>query len=302
VTSLLHIRRKFTGKERDIESGLDNFGARYDNSALGRFMTPDWAAKPTTVPYAKFGDPQSLNLYAYVGNGPLNRVDTGGHLFTTPMLMAMAEDAEADYACGWCTSQPSPASDGHANGTDPASTAQTGQSQPDGSAQNLDSSADAAKSSAQRSGAVSSTKVGGVWVNAYGGTAAQRTDELAAFSQDLTHSERGKDMLKALEGRKSGLFGLWGSPKPFDIIQMASGGSYSYAGGQAIMLDYHDVGAAYTSAHGGGTYSLQRIFAHELGHAAMGNLDNGPGQMNNVNWNENPVMRQLGDFNDRTAY
>jgi len=39
-----------------------------------------------------------------------------------------------------------------------------------------------------------------------------------------------------------------------------------------------------------------------LGHAAMGNLDNGPGRMNNVNWNENPVMRQLGDFNDRTSY
>jgi hypothetical protein len=31
----------------------------------------------------------------------------------------------------------------------------------------------------------------------------------------------------------------------------------------------------------------------------MGNLDNGPGRMNNVNWNENPVMRQPGDFNDR---
>jgi hypothetical protein len=109
-------------------------------------------------------------------------------------------------------------------------------------------------------------------------------------------------MLSALQGRKSGLFGLWGSPKPFDIIQMAGGGSYSYTGGQAIMLDYHDVGAGYTSASGGGTYSLQRIFAHELGHAAMGNLDNGPGNMNNVNWNENPVMRQLGDFKDRTTY
>jgi hypothetical protein len=68
------------------------------------------------------------------------------------------------------------------------------------------------------------------------------------------------------------------------------------------MLDYCDVGAGYTSASGGGTYSLQRIIAHELGHAAMGNLDDGPGQMNNVNWNENPVMRQLGDFNDRTSY
>ena len=31
----------FTGKERDIESGLDNFGARYDSSSLGRFMSPD---------------------------------------------------------------------------------------------------------------------------------------------------------------------------------------------------------------------------------------------------------------------
>jgi len=32
---------KFTGKERDSESGLDNFGARYFGSGLGRFMRPD---------------------------------------------------------------------------------------------------------------------------------------------------------------------------------------------------------------------------------------------------------------------
>ena len=70
---------KFTGKERDSESGLDNFGARYDSSSLGRFMTPDWEAKPITVPYATFGDPQTLNLYAYVENAPVNRVDADGH-------------------------------------------------------------------------------------------------------------------------------------------------------------------------------------------------------------------------------
>jgi hypothetical protein len=168
--------------------------------------------------------------------------------------------------------------------------------------QNLDGSADAAKSTAQAAGAVQSTNVGGVWVNAYGGTGDQRSAELAAFTQDVTTTDRGKAMLSALQGRKSGLFGLWGAPKPFDLIQVASGGSYSYVGGQAIRLDYHDVGDGYTSASGGGAYSLQRIFAHELGHAAMGNLDNGPGRMNNVNWNENPVMRQLGDFNDRTTY
>ncbi len=70
---------KFTGKERDTESGLDNFGARYDSSNLGRFMTPDWAARPTTVPYATFGDPQSLNLYGYVRNDPVSLADADGH-------------------------------------------------------------------------------------------------------------------------------------------------------------------------------------------------------------------------------
>jgi RHS repeat-associated protein len=70
---------KFTGKERDSESNLDNFGARYYASMTGRFMTPDWGLKPIAVPYAKFGDPQTLNLYTYVENSPLNRIDADGH-------------------------------------------------------------------------------------------------------------------------------------------------------------------------------------------------------------------------------
>jgi len=69
----------FTGKERDTESGLDMFGARYYASTVGRFMTPDWAAKPITVPYANFGNPQSLNLYSYVQNNPTTTADPDGH-------------------------------------------------------------------------------------------------------------------------------------------------------------------------------------------------------------------------------
>jgi len=69
----------FTSKERDTESGLDYFGARYLSSGLGRFLTPDWAAAPTAVPYARFGDPQSLNLYMYVGNNPNTGIDADGH-------------------------------------------------------------------------------------------------------------------------------------------------------------------------------------------------------------------------------
>jgi RHS repeat-associated protein len=70
---------RFTGKERDTESNLDNFGARYYTSSMGRFTTPDWAARPTAVPYAVFGDPQSLNLYGYVRDDPVSRADADGH-------------------------------------------------------------------------------------------------------------------------------------------------------------------------------------------------------------------------------
>ena len=62
---------KFTGKERDLESGLDNFEARYDTSSLGRFMSPDPMG-------GQQDDPQSLNRYAYVRNNPLNLTDPTG--------------------------------------------------------------------------------------------------------------------------------------------------------------------------------------------------------------------------------
>jgi RHS repeat-associated protein len=73
------VNQKFTGKERDAETGLDYFGARYLSSAEGRFISADWSARPQPVPYADFKDPQTLNLYGYVRNNPLSRVDRDGH-------------------------------------------------------------------------------------------------------------------------------------------------------------------------------------------------------------------------------
>ncbi|HET6843359.1 MAG TPA: RHS repeat-associated core domain-containing protein [Candidatus Angelobacter sp.] len=78
---------KFTGKERDSETGLDYFGARYYGNTLGRFITPDWAAKATAVPYTDFADPQSLNLYTYVRNIPTSKADPDGHC---PQCIAIA--------------------------------------------------------------------------------------------------------------------------------------------------------------------------------------------------------------------
>ena len=64
---------KFTGKERDAESGLDYFGARHYASAMGRFMTAD----PTRL--SQFNDdPQTWNMYSYAHNNPLEYVDRNG--------------------------------------------------------------------------------------------------------------------------------------------------------------------------------------------------------------------------------
>jgi RHS repeat-associated protein len=64
-----------TGKERDTESGLDYFGARYYGSSMGRFMSPD----PLGPWVANAADPQSWNMYAYAGNNPLVNTDPTGY-------------------------------------------------------------------------------------------------------------------------------------------------------------------------------------------------------------------------------
>jgi RHS repeat-associated protein len=64
----------FTGKERDTESGLDYFGARYYGSSMGRFMSPD----PGWMLQADVSNPQTLNMYSYVLNNPLRFIDPTG--------------------------------------------------------------------------------------------------------------------------------------------------------------------------------------------------------------------------------
>jgi RHS repeat-associated protein len=62
---------KFAGYERDSETGLDYAHARYYNSRLGRFTSPDPLG-------GGIGNPQSLNRYSYVRNNPINLTDPSG--------------------------------------------------------------------------------------------------------------------------------------------------------------------------------------------------------------------------------
>jgi RHS repeat-associated protein len=79
------LRQQFTAKERDIETGLDYFLARYYSSTQGRFTSPDeFKGGPDGVfvlgsgdeekqalVYAGVANPQSLNKYQYCFNNPL---------------------------------------------------------------------------------------------------------------------------------------------------------------------------------------------------------------------------------------
>ena len=70
---------KFTGKERDTETGLDNFGKRYFASSMGRWTSPDLV----NVTEDRVVDPtNTLNKYLYGGNNPLSYVDSDGQDIT----------------------------------------------------------------------------------------------------------------------------------------------------------------------------------------------------------------------------
>jgi RHS repeat-associated protein len=67
------IRQKFTLKERDNETGLDYFGARYYGSTMGRFTSAD-----PLLSSGREEEPQSWNRYSYVLNNPLRLIDPSG--------------------------------------------------------------------------------------------------------------------------------------------------------------------------------------------------------------------------------
>ena len=85
-----NVRQKFTRKERDNETGLDYFLARYNSSIQGRFTGVD----PYNIVLEKqadedsrgagrqflryLGHPQNWNRYAYVANNPLKYIDPDG--------------------------------------------------------------------------------------------------------------------------------------------------------------------------------------------------------------------------------
>ena len=103
---------KFEGKERDTETGNDDFGARSYSWRFGRWLSADWSAVPVAVPYANLTNPQTLNLYAMVSDDPESFADLDGHQDPAPghpglsdipttMNPADAQKAQQQWSLSW---------------------------------------------------------------------------------------------------------------------------------------------------------------------------------------------------------
>jgi RHS repeat-associated protein len=94
MTRLNVCASRSTGKERDAESGLDYFGARYYSSTMGRFSSPD----PSGLYYADLSNPQSFNLYSYALNNPLKNTDpTGMYCYYGSTEYDVSDDSQYDF-------------------------------------------------------------------------------------------------------------------------------------------------------------------------------------------------------------
>ena len=133
----------------------------------------------------------------------------------------------------------------------------------------------------------------------YGDSAAERGKAYAALKTDLT---KGGDVAEEMATDFLGRTTADGSVKPLEVVLTRAYGSYSNPGGNSITIDVNDIGSTYTSKIPGGKFTYERVFAHELGHAALGYTDMKIDTMYNVRNAENPIMRSLGDTNDRMSY
>jgi RHS repeat-associated protein len=98
------VRHRFGSKERDTETGLDYFLARYYSSTQGRFTSPDplefWMLDDDEDNNKKrefLVNPQKWNKYTYVLNNPLKFVDPSG-LAEIPAWSGLSKALQDDLA------------------------------------------------------------------------------------------------------------------------------------------------------------------------------------------------------------
>lgn len=102
ITGSLENNERFAGKEKDKETGLQYFGARYMRNEVGRFTSPD-PIGPVDPRTGKINtrilmNPQRINLYAYALNNPFKYIDPFG--FSGVLVVQSSGNGGSSMATG----------------------------------------------------------------------------------------------------------------------------------------------------------------------------------------------------------
>jgi RHS repeat-associated protein len=88
ISGNLKNKNRFIGKEKDEETDLYYFGARYLDARTGRFIKPD----PVGIREADLLNPQRLNRYSYSLNNPYRYVDPDGEVVIPLVILGAIYD------------------------------------------------------------------------------------------------------------------------------------------------------------------------------------------------------------------
>ena len=209
----------FTGKERDSESNLDNFGARYFVSSMGLFMSPDKLAGHTQ-------DPQTLNRYLYVRDNPLSLTDPTGLDFYLSCQQASAtcqKDAGGNLVQGTTTT------DANGNSTFNA-TVVTSASLQDPNSGNT--------ATVNENGIQITTASGtaqGIFINGTPAADIQGSGDLSDFE---FHIDSSNEKIGTLD---EGTFTYEGSRNQADVVKvLTEKGAFSYQAEQVFGNKFHE--------------------------------------------------------------
>jgi RHS repeat-associated protein len=144
-------------------------------------------------------------------------------------------------------------------------------------------------------------RIGTVPIIAVGGKGQDRRDVLEALKEIFWTTAHGGAILGTLEQLRA----WWWPPVKIVIGTGFNGGSHTHSPYDPfvsnVYLDLADLNVTYKGLKGDTLFTITRILAHEIGHF-MGTRDVGENHLDNVQKWENPIMRELGDNNDRLEY
>ena len=218
---------KFTGKERDSESGLDDFGARYMSSQYGRFMSPDPLG-------GHYEDPQTLNRYVYVRDNPLSLTDPTGldfYLSCQTASNTCGKDAAGDLVQGTTTTTTD--ANGHTSSTFNATVITSASLQYPNSGNTATVNQNGVQITTTDASGNKSTAEG-IFINNTPAANVQGSGDLSGFAFNINSSNEKIGTLDA------GTYTYEGSRNQADVIKtLTDRGAFSYPGENSIGNPWH---------------------------------------------------------------